>query len=95
MRRGCAYLRTKQRPDGSWEKEHVAGITNRNCAIDYVAYWSIFPVWALAAEPQSGELAETKPHTHGGAAALPAPEQGLRLVSPSPAAHVGKAEPRA
>ncbi len=49
VRRGCANLRAKQRDDGSWEKEHVAGVTNRNCAIDYVSYWSIFPVWALAA----------------------------------------------
>lgn len=45
---GVHYLAGKQLPDGSWAKEHVAGVTNRNCAIDYVSYWSIFPVWAMA-----------------------------------------------
>lgn len=49
VRRGCDYLRSKQLEDGSWAKENIAGITNRNCAIDYVSYWSIFPVWALGA----------------------------------------------
>ncbi|MCI0572792.1 MAG: hypothetical protein L0Y66_18735 [Myxococcaceae bacterium] len=52
MRRGCANLRAKQRADCSWDKEHVGGVTNRNCAIDYVAYWSAIPVWALAASTQ-------------------------------------------
>ena len=48
VKHGVEYLANKQLPDGSWAKEHVAGVTNRNCAIDYVAYWSIFPVWAIA-----------------------------------------------
>lgn len=49
VRRAMQNLCAKQRGDGGWDKEHVAGVTNRNCAIDYVSYWSIFPVWALAA----------------------------------------------
>lgn len=49
VRRAMQNLCMKQRGDGGWDKEHVAGVTNRNCAIDYVSYWSIFPVWALAA----------------------------------------------
>ncbi len=53
--RGVQNLVAKQLPDGSWAKEHVAGVTNRNCAIDYVAYWSIFPVWAMAVARRARE----------------------------------------
>ena len=47
-RRGVAFLRARQRPDGRWPAEHIAGVFNKTCAIHYDAYLRIFPVWALA-----------------------------------------------
>ncbi|HXX29227.1 MAG TPA: 2,3-oxidosqualene cyclase [Myxococcaceae bacterium] len=47
-RRGVAFLRARQLPDGRWPPEHIAGVFNKTCAIHYDAYLRIFPVWALA-----------------------------------------------
>ena len=46
--RGCAWLRARQRPDGTWPPEGVAGVFNRRCTIHYDAYLKVFPLWALA-----------------------------------------------
>ena len=47
-RRGVAFLRARQRPDGRWPAEHIAGVFNKTCAIHYDVYLRIFPIWALA-----------------------------------------------
>lgn len=49
VRRGAELLRARQRADGTWPPEHIAGMFNRTCAIHYDNYLKIFPVWALAA----------------------------------------------
>jgi squalene/oxidosqualene cyclase-like protein len=48
VRRGVAFLRARQRPDGSFPPEHIAGMFNKTCAIHYDNYLKIFPVWAMA-----------------------------------------------
>ena len=68
VRRGAAWLRARQAPDGRWPQEPIAGLFNRTCAIHYHAYLMIFPIWALAA------------CEHGPSAALP--NLGLKLSGP-------------
>ncbi len=53
VERGLAFLLRRQRADGSWPEEHIAGMFNRTCAIHYDNYLEIFPLWALgeAARP--------------------------------------------
>lgn len=46
--RGVRFLIDRQRDDGSWPDEHIAGVFNRTCAIHYDNYLKIFPTWALA-----------------------------------------------
>jgi squalene/oxidosqualene cyclase-like protein len=48
FRRGVEFLKQRQRSDGRWPDEHIAGVFNRTCAIQYDNYLKIFPVWALA-----------------------------------------------
>jgi squalene cyclase len=48
-RRGVAFLVARQRPDGSFPEEHIAGMFNKTCAIHYDNYLKIFPLWALGA----------------------------------------------
>jgi squalene/oxidosqualene cyclase-like protein len=47
-RRGLAFLEARQRVDGSFPEEHIAGMFNKTCAIHYDNYLKIFPVWAMA-----------------------------------------------
>lgn len=54
-RRGEAFLRGRQLPDGRWPEEHVAGVFNQTCAIHYDAYLEVFPPWALAALQRARE----------------------------------------
>lgn len=48
VRRGVAFLEARQRADGSFPDEHIAGVFNKTCAIHYDNYLKIFPLWALA-----------------------------------------------
>ena len=47
VRRGVAFLERRQRDDGSFPPEHIAGMFNKTCAIHYDNYLKIFPLWAL------------------------------------------------
>ena len=49
VRRGVAFLKNRQLPDGNWPQERLAGVFNKTCAIHYDVYLRVFPVWALAA----------------------------------------------
>jgi len=48
VRRGRQFLESRQRPDGSFPDEHIAGMFNKTCAIHYDNYLKIFPMWAMA-----------------------------------------------
>ncbi len=48
VRRGVAFLEARQGSDGSFPKEHIAGMFNKTCAIHYDNYLKIFPLWAMA-----------------------------------------------
>ena len=47
-RRGASFLAERQRADGSFPDEHIAGMFNKTCAIHYDNYLAIFPLWAMA-----------------------------------------------
>jgi squalene/oxidosqualene cyclase-like protein len=47
-RRGLTFLEARQRVDGSFPEEHIAGMFNKTCAIHYDNYLKIFPVWAMS-----------------------------------------------
>ncbi|WP_108682892.1 terpene cyclase/mutase family protein [Methyloceanibacter sp. wino2] len=49
VRAGLRFLQDRQRADGSWPEETIAGVFNRTCAITYDNYRKIFGLWALAA----------------------------------------------
>ena len=48
VRRGASFLADRQRADGSFPDEHIAGMFNKTCAIHYDNYLKIFPPWAMA-----------------------------------------------
>lgn len=48
VRRGVEFLLARQREDGSYPAENIAGVFNKTCAIQYDNYLKIFPLWALA-----------------------------------------------
>ncbi|MCD6499655.1 MAG: squalene--hopene cyclase [Deltaproteobacteria bacterium] len=48
VRNGVRFLVDRQRPDGTWPPEHIAGMFNKTSAIHYDNYIRIFPPWALA-----------------------------------------------
>jgi lanosterol synthase len=47
IERGIAFVVARQNDDGGWDREQLAGVFNRNCAINYDNYRFIFPLWAL------------------------------------------------
>jgi squalene/oxidosqualene cyclase-like protein len=51
VRRGVLFLTRRQRADGSFPDEHIAGMFNKTCAIHYDNYLKIFPLWAMAVSP--------------------------------------------
>lgn len=46
--RGAEFLKARQRDDGTWPPEAVAGVFNKTCSIHYDAYLKVFPLWALS-----------------------------------------------
>jgi len=46
---GLRFLAARQRPDGSYPPERIAGVFNKTCAIHYDNYLKVFPVWAMGA----------------------------------------------
>ena len=44
---GTQFLVARQREDGSYPPEHIAGMFNKTCAIHYDNYLKVFPLWAL------------------------------------------------
>jgi lanosterol synthase len=55
IERGARFLATKQLADGTWPKQDPAGVFFHTALLDYAAYRSYFPVWALG-------LYETRRH---------------------------------
>lgn len=49
VERAVRFLLRRQRANGDWPQESVAGIFNRTCGISYSNYRNIFPIWALGA----------------------------------------------
>lgn len=47
VQRGVEFLVARQRTDGSFPPEHIAGMFNKTCAIHYDNYLKVFPLWAL------------------------------------------------
>jgi lanosterol synthase len=47
--RGVEFLLRRQRDDGSFPPERIAGMFNKTCAIHYDNYLKVFPLWALSA----------------------------------------------
>ncbi|MET0286219.1 MAG: terpene cyclase/mutase family protein [Polyangiales bacterium] len=48
VQRGVQFLIDRQRADGSYPAEGIAGMFNKSCAIHYDNYTKVFPLWALA-----------------------------------------------
>jgi squalene/oxidosqualene cyclase-like protein len=49
VRRGVAFLEARMQADGHFPPEHIAGVFNRTCAIQYDLYRQVFPIWAMGA----------------------------------------------
>ncbi len=47
VEQGVRFLITRQREDGSYPAERIAGMFNKSCAIHYDNYLKVFPLWAL------------------------------------------------
>lgn len=45
--RARGVLLSKQRPDGTWPREAIAGVFNKTCSITYDVYRNLFPIWAM------------------------------------------------
>lgn len=49
VEQGLRFLLSKQRTDGSFPDENIAGVFNKTCAIHYDNYLKVFPLWAFGA----------------------------------------------
>jgi lanosterol synthase len=47
IERAAEFVTSKQRPDGTWEKQDPEGIFFHTAVLDYLLYRRYFPVWAL------------------------------------------------
>lgn len=54
VQRGVQFLIERQRADGSFPPERIAGMFNKTCAIHYDNYLKVFPLWALGEARQHG-----------------------------------------
>ncbi|HKX00021.1 MAG TPA: 2,3-oxidosqualene cyclase [Bryobacteraceae bacterium] len=54
VKRGIAWLRARQRPDGSWPRQSVNGVFFGSAMLDYGLYETYFPAWALAKFEREG-----------------------------------------
>ena len=61
VQRGLSFLSVRQRADGSFPNEHIAGMFNKTCAIHYDNYLKIFPLWAMAAANRPPTFASPPP----------------------------------
>ncbi len=57
VRRGVEFLLARQKQDGTFEPENIAGVFNKTCSIHYDNYLKVFPLWAL------GEFRRRHPST--------------------------------
>ncbi|HYO52033.1 terpene cyclase/mutase family protein [Archangium sp.] len=48
VQRALQFLVERQRPDGSYPEEHIAGMFNKTSGIHYDHYLDVFPLWALS-----------------------------------------------
>jgi squalene cyclase len=62
-------LSRRQRTDGSYPDEKLAGVFNKTCGIQYDNYLKIFPFWALV---EAERVQRTAPVKHASEAARPA-----------------------
>ncbi len=63
--RAVDFLSRRQREDGSFPPEGIAGVFNKTCAIHYDNYLKIFPLWALVEAERCREVALRKPRGVG------------------------------
>jgi squalene/oxidosqualene cyclase-like protein len=63
--RAVGFLSERQRADGSFAPEGIAGVFNKTCGIHYDNYLKIFPFWALAEAERcrrpNGHTTESRP----------------------------------
>jgi squalene/oxidosqualene cyclase-like protein len=59
--RAVEFLSRRQRSDGSFPEEGIAGVFNKTCGIHYDNYLKIFPFWALVEAERSRRALGQKP----------------------------------
>jgi squalene/oxidosqualene cyclase-like protein len=59
--RAVEFLSRRQRADGSFPEEGLAGVFNKTCGIHYDNYLKIFPFWALVEAERARRAVAPKP----------------------------------